>query len=54
MGCMPHFVAFAFLLVITSTAILIGNNSYFGTTNLVASDLMEADNSWKVATSILT
>ena len=32
---MPVFIAFAFLLIIPSTAILISNNSYFGTTNLV-------------------
>ncbi len=32
---MPLFIAFAFLLIIPSTAILISNNSYFGTTNLV-------------------
>jgi pimeloyl-ACP methyl ester carboxylesterase len=32
---MPLFIAFAFLLIIPSTAILIDNNSYFGTTNLV-------------------
>ena len=32
---MPVFIAFAFLLIIPSTAILISNNSYFGITNLV-------------------
>jgi hypothetical protein len=32
---MPLFIAFAFLLIIPSTAILISNNSYFGTINLV-------------------
>ena len=32
---MPVFIAFAFLLINPSTAILISNNSYFGTTNLV-------------------
>jgi len=31
---MPLFIAFAFLFIIPSTAILIGNNSYFGTSNL--------------------
>jgi alpha-beta hydrolase superfamily lysophospholipase len=31
---MPVFIAFAFLLIIPSTAILISNNSNFGTTNL--------------------
>jgi pimeloyl-ACP methyl ester carboxylesterase len=31
---MPLFIAFAFLFIIPSTAILISNNSYFGTTNL--------------------
>ncbi|MGB7953170.1 MAG: hypothetical protein WCF23_04255 [Candidatus Nitrosopolaris sp.] len=31
---MPLFIAFAFLLIIPSTAISISNNSYFGTTNL--------------------
>ncbi|MGB6674828.1 MAG: alpha/beta hydrolase [Candidatus Nitrosopolaris sp.] len=31
---MPVFIAFAFLLIIPSTAILISNNSYFGTSNL--------------------
>jgi pimeloyl-ACP methyl ester carboxylesterase len=32
---MPLFIAFAFLLIIPSTAILIGNNNYFGTTTIV-------------------
>src|SRR2546426_6059255 len=32
---MPLFIAFAFLLIIPSTAILISNHSYFGTINLV-------------------
>jgi hypothetical protein len=32
---MAVFIAFAFLLIIPSTAILISNNSYFGTTNLM-------------------
>ena len=32
---MPLFIAFAFLLIIPSTAILISNNSNFGTINLV-------------------
>jgi pimeloyl-ACP methyl ester carboxylesterase len=32
---MPLFIAFAFLFIIPSTAVLISNNSYFGTTNLV-------------------
>src|SRR6266480_7200748 len=32
---MPLLIAFAFLLIIPSTAILISNHSYFGTTNLV-------------------
>src|SRR6266496_3968139 len=32
---MPLFIAFAFLLIIPSTAILFSNNSYFGTINLV-------------------
>jgi hypothetical protein len=32
---MPLFIVFAFLLIIPSTAILISNNSYFGTTNIV-------------------
>jgi hypothetical protein len=31
----PLFIAFAFLFIVPSTAILISNNSYFGTTNLV-------------------
>ena len=31
---MPVFIAFAFPLIIPSTAILISNNSYFGTSNL--------------------
>ena len=31
---MPLFIAFAFLFIIPSTAILISNNSYFGTSNL--------------------
>ena len=30
----PLFIAFAFLFIVPSTAILISNNSYFGTTNL--------------------
>jgi hypothetical protein len=33
---MPVFIAFAFLLIIPSTAILISNNSNFGTTNLAS------------------
>ena len=32
---MPLSIVFAFLLIIPSTAILISNNSYFGTTNIV-------------------
>jgi pimeloyl-ACP methyl ester carboxylesterase len=32
---MPLFIAFAVLFIIPSTAVLISNNSYFGTTNLV-------------------
>jgi pimeloyl-ACP methyl ester carboxylesterase len=36
---MPLFIAFAFLLIIPSTAILISNNSYFGTTNLAYGQL---------------
>jgi hypothetical protein len=32
---MPLFIAFAFLFIIPSTAILISNTSYFGTSNLV-------------------
>ena len=31
----PVFIAFAFLFIIPSNAILISNNSYFGTSNLV-------------------
>jgi hypothetical protein len=31
---MPIFIAFAFLFIIPSTAILISNNRYFGTTIL--------------------
>ena len=30
----PLLIAFAFLFIIPSTAMLISNNSYFGTTNL--------------------
>jgi pimeloyl-ACP methyl ester carboxylesterase len=36
---MSFFIAFAFILIIPSTAISISNNSYFGTTNLVYGQL---------------
>ena len=36
---MPLFIAFAFLFIITSTAISISNNSYFGTINIVYGQL---------------
>ena len=32
---MSFFIAFAFILIIPSTAISVSNNSYLGTTNLV-------------------